>query len=194
MNRMNRHRGGTGVYVLAFLGFIAVFGIVFLTMWASYTNGEARLRNAVGAKQRDNQNQLDNTIKVISQNAQVTDAQKEAFKDIIVGNAQARAQHGGTLATMVQEAVPNLDTTSQTYRQLMNIITAARNSWTEKQTEILDLQREDDNYFDTFPSSFFVHTLAGRVKMDRVTIVTSTRTGNAFQTGVDDDTNVFNKK
>jgi hypothetical protein len=180
--------------LLAVGGVFVVILVVFFIMWMSYSNGESRTRNQIVAKQRDNQNQLDNTIKVISQNAQVTEAQKEAFKDIIVGNAQARHQNGGSLATVVHEAVPNLDTTSQTYRQLMNIITAARNGWTDKQTQILDLQREHDNYFDTQPSRFFVHTLGGRDKMDRVQIVTSTRTGTAFQTGVDDDDAVFQKK
>src|SRR4051812_33867622 len=85
---------------------ILVIGVI---MYFSYNNAEMRLRNQINAKQTDNTSQLDNTVKVISQNAQVTSEQRDALKDIIVGNAQARASGGGSLATLVHEAVPNLN-------------------------------------------------------------------------------------
>jgi hypothetical protein len=174
--------------IVVFLIFVLIFG----GMWLSASNGEARLRNQITAKQKDNTSQLDNTIKVITQNAQVTQEQREALKDVIVGNAEARATHGGSLATLVHEAVPNMDQTTATYRQLMNTITAARNSWTENQTALLDLKREHDNLIDTQPSRFFVHTMGGKEKIE-VVIVTSTRTDQSFQTGKDDNTDVFGK-
>jgi hypothetical protein len=74
----------------------------------------------------------------------------------------------------------------------MNTITAARNTWTTNQTALLDFKREHDNLIDTQPSRFFVHTLGGKDKID-VVIVTSSRTDNAFQTGQDNDTDVFQK-
>lgn len=180
---------------------IAVFGVVgvfivavfiFVVMYFSYNNSETRIRNAIGAKQRDNTSQLDNTVKVISQNAQVTSEQREALKDVIVGNAEARSSSGGSLATLVHEAVPNMDQTTQTYRQLMNTITAARNQWTENQRGLLDLSREHNNLLTLQPSAFFCVTLGGKQPIE-VTIVTSTRTEESFKTGKDDDTDLFKK-
>lgn len=174
---------GAGVIAL-------VLGIIIFCMYISYSNAEVRLRNQIKAKQTDNTSQLDNAIKVISQNAQVTDAQKEALKEIIVGNAAARATKGGSWVTMVSEAVPNLDSSTATYRQLMNTITSARNQWTENQRALLDLKREHDNLIGTFPGSLF---LSGRSPID-VVIVTSGRTKESFRTGEDNDTNVFDKR
>lgn len=177
-------------YTITTLAIIAGITIIILISWMTSSNNEVRLRNAITAKQKDNTSQLDNTLKVISQNAQVTTEQKEAIKDIIIGNAQARKGGTGTLATLVQESVPNMDQTTVTYRQLMNTITAARNTWTDNQRQLLDLKREHDNLIDMFPSSIFV---GSRGKIE-VTIVTSTKADESFKTGKDDDTELFKKQ
>jgi hypothetical protein len=174
---------------LAILGSIVAVAVLVGLMYVSYSNSEKRLRNAITAKQTDNRSELDNLQKKISQNAQVTEAQMQLIKDVVIGNSEARAQkNGGTLATFVREAVPNVDTKTST--QLMNIITSSRDSFTQRQKEILDLKREHDNIVDTFPGSLFV---GGRPKID-VVVVTSTRAEESFRTGKDDDVNVFSKK
>jgi len=156
---------------------LLVIGIMFI----SYSNKEVRLRNQIVAKQRDNQSELDNVQKKISQAVQVTDLQKQMLMDIIVGNAQARKGGSGTLATFVTEAVPNLDTS--TFQNLQNIIAGSRDAFTMRQKELLDLNREHDNLIDTWPSSMIV---GGRGKI-QVTIVTSGRAKDAFQSGEDND-------
>lgn len=180
------------IITLGFLGLVIVGAAIFGIMYLSYNNTEARLRNQIVNKQTDNKNQLDNTLKQISQTAQVTDEQMKAFKDIIVGYADARGKGGGSVVKMVTEAVPNLDTSSKTFQNLQNIIVAARNSWAANQTALLDFKREHDNCIDVQPSRFFVVTLGGKSKID-VTIVTSTRVDNAFGTGKDDDDKVFKR-
>jgi hypothetical protein len=169
-----------------------VMGAILLFWCIGLFNSEARMRNQIVAKQKDNTNEYDNTWKKISQAAQVTDAQKQALMDIIVGNSKARAGNGngGQLATFVHEAVPNIDTS--TFNQLMNIVTSARDGFTMRQKELLDFKREHDNLMDTFPGSL-LFSLLGKTKID-VTIVTSSRTEDAFKTGKDDDVDVFQKK
>lgn len=151
----------------------------------SVSNSEIRLRNALTAKQRDNQSELDNLQKKITQAAQITTAQTKALLEIIVGNAQARTQKGGTLATLVHEAVPNVDV--KVFQNLQNIVTAGRDSWTMRQKEILDLKREHDNVRTVAPGSWVV---GGRPEI-QVVIVTSDRAEEAFKTGKDNDTDVF---
>lgn len=172
------------IVVFALLGFF-IFG--YFVMSVSYKGQEARLRNAVKAKQEDNKNEFDNVWKKISQVAQVTEEQREALKDIIVGYAQGRGTGGGSLAKSVTEAVPNLDT--KVYQNLQNIITSARDGFTARQKELLDLKREHDNLIDSPISGFF---LSGVQKID-VKLVTSTRTEKSFETGKDDDDSVFRK-
>lgn len=161
---------------------LVVAGIIIATMWISISNGEVRLRNQIAAKQRDNQSELDNTQKKIGQAVQVTDLQKQFLMDVIVGNAKARTGGTGSLATLVKEAVPNVDTS--TFNNLMNIITGSRDAFTMRQKELLDLNREHDNMIDTWPSSMIVGS-RGKIQ---VTIVTSARAKDAFSTGEDNDT------
>ncbi len=171
------------------VGIIAAVGILIGGMYFTYSNAEIRQRSLVNAKQKDNQSELDNTIKTIAQSAQVTDAQTKALKEIIIGNATARKSGSGSLATMVQEAVPNLDQSTKTFQNLQNQIVAARNSWTMQQKELIDLQREHHNMLTIFPSSLFV----GSRPEIQIIIVTSDRTEESFRTGKDNDINVFGK-
>jgi hypothetical protein len=175
--------GIVGLVIVAVVGVVMVAGMYF-----SYSNTEIRQRNLIVAKQKDNQSEFDNMVKKIGQVAQVTQESMKMIKEIIVGNSTARGG-GGSLFKMVTEAVPNLDVSSQTFRDLVNIITASRDSFTMRQKEILDLKRVHDNIIDVFPSSMFV---GGRGKIS-VVIVTSTRADEAFKTGKDDNLNVFDK-
>jgi len=177
--------------LIAVIGIVSIglISILMLSgMYVSYSNTEIRQRNLLVAKQKDNQSEFDNMVKKISQVAQVSQESMKFIKDIIVGNSEARGG-GGTLFKAVHEAVPNLDVASSTFRDLVNIITASRDSFTMRQKEILDLKRVHDNIIDTFPSSLFV---GSRGKIN-VVVVTSTRADEAFKTGKDDDTNVFGK-
>jgi len=180
----------TGKYVLIGVG-VVLLAVALLIggMWVSYNNQEIRLRNTINAKSIDNRQEMDNMWKKISQAAQVTDAQKNALKEIFVAHAEARGgvSKGGAnpLMTWLQESVPHVDTT--TFNNLQNIITASRDSWTMRQKELLDLSREHNNALTLFPSSLFV---GGRPKID-VQIITSSRTEETFKTGKDDDTTVF---
>lgn len=160
---------------------------IYVCMSISYKNKEVRLRALVTAKQRDNKSEMDNMWKQISQCAEVTQAQKDALLELVVGYAQARGSGGGSLSKSVQEVVPNLD--PKVYTNLQNIITATRNGFAMRQKELLGLKAEHDILLNSPVSGFF---LAGLQPID-VTIVTSGRTERSFETGTDDDTSVFSK-
>ncbi len=180
--------GRRGWIVLASLGALAL--IVFF-IGVSASNGEKRLRNAITAKQKDNTSEFDNMWKTLQQTAQIPDRERDKLKELFVEYAQARTGNDEGQAKMmkwVTEAVPqNVD--AGLYKQLMNTIVASRRSWTDRQKEILDMKREHDNALDLFPSSLFV---GGRPRIE-VQIVTSARTGAAFDSGQDNDVDLFPK-
>lgn len=172
--------GLAGTFVLAIF--------VVIIMYFSYSNSEVRLRNAIVAKQKDNQSEMDAMWKNISQTAQVAEKDRSSLMEIFNGYATARV---GTdpktpLMNWIKESVPNIP--PGTFDKLMNIIVSQRDGFKFRQKELLDFKREHDNIIDTYPSHFFV---GGRGKID-VVIVTSTRTENVFKTGKDDDTQLFN--
>jgi len=168
---------------------IAVLGIFMIAgMFISTSNAEATLRVAIEAKQKDNTSEFDNMFKKISQVAQVSSKQMESLKEIFNGYAQARSTGGDNqLMTWVKEAIPNVDTA--TFNNLQNIITASRDSWTMRQKELIDLNREHEKMLNIFPDSAILAIL-GRKSIE-IKIVTSGRTDKAFETGKDDDTKVF---
>ena len=177
------------IMILVVAGVVGVFLILgYAGMTISYKNQEVRLRNLIKTKQTDNKNVFDSTWKKIAQSAEVTEQQKDALKEIIIGYAEARGKAGGSLANLVHEAVPNVDTS--TFNNLQNIIVSARESFTRTQRELLDYKREHDILLDSPISGWF---LSSCNKID-VTIVTSTRTEKTFESGKDDEVNVFKKK
>lgn len=160
--------------------------IVAVFFWRmSVSNQEIRLRRLIEAKQVDNLNTLDNMQKKIAQVSQVPAAAMAAIKDIVVGYADARKGGTGSLATMLTEAVPQgID--QSTFKTLINVVTASRDSYTRNQTEILDMVREHKTLITTEPSSWWV----GNRPVIEVKIVTSTKAQGAMESGVDDDINL----
>jgi len=171
---------------------ILIIGLVSLLIIAgsiggcaiSYHNTAINLESQFNAVQKDNQNQYDNMIKKIMQSSQVTSAQAEMIRNIVVEHAQARTTSGGSLMKMVTESIPNIPT--DTWTNLQNIIIASRDKFALCQTKLLDIKREHDALRQRFPSSLIC---GGRPVLE-ATIVTSTRTQQAFETGVDDDINL----
>ena len=169
-----------GAIAILVIGF--VFTLTIGIMYVNTSNSEIRLRNQIGTVQVDNQNEFDNMWKKISQVAQVTKAERASVEKIIIGYADQRTSGGsGSFINAVREALPNIDNAA--FLNLQNIIVASRDSFTNRQTQLLDLKREHDNLLMTFPGSIFV---GGREQIE-VTIVTSDRTVETFETGVDND-------
>lgn len=153
-------------------------------------NRQASLHVAIEAKIKANQAEFDNLKKKISNSAEITDAQMEKLKEIFVAHAEARTSDGGgSLAKWVTESVPNIDSSS--YKQLLNIVNASRDAWTARQSELVDMSREENTMFVTFPSNA-VLSMFGR-KPAEIVIVTSSATKEAFSTGEDNDGTVFKK-
>lgn len=171
---------------------IFVFSSVMVLGYGMSTYNRAKTLNvSYDAKYTANEASFDNMWKIIQQTASVTDAQKEALKEVLIGYAEARSagqDSGGSLMRWVQESVPNVDTT--TFNNLQNIIAGTRDTWTFNQLELVDIAREYNTMIETQPSGF-VLSLFGMERIDP-TVITSSRTDEAFATGRDDNVAVFN--
>ena len=174
------------IATLAVVGAVVLSVIVVAVMYVSTSNTEIRLRNQISAVQTDNTNEFDLMWKKIQQVAQVTQTERESVERIIIGYADERTSNSsGSFINAVREALPNID--NSTFTNLQNIIVSSRDRFANRQKQLIDLKREHDNILLTFPGSLFV---GGRPQIE-ITIVTSSRTQEAFQTGVDDNVGVF---
>jgi len=184
-------RNGT-VVVLGIVGILVLIALVGGCSVIGTYNQEVSLRATIEQKQTDNKNEMDNMKKKICQVAQVSEKAMESLKDIVCGYAEARkgGENPNLIMNWIKESVPNVDTS--TFNNLQNIIAGSRDAFTMRQKELLDLKREHDKLLRSFPSNVIL-SMFGRKPID-VTIVTSTKTEEAFKTGRDDETDVFQKK
>lgn len=165
--------------------------IVAIAVLSTYNRARG-LQVQYDSKLKANQVSFDNMWKKIQSVAEVTDHQKDALKEILIGYAQARSTGSGSgdgvLARWVQESVPNVDTT--TFNNLQNIIAGSRDSWTFSQIELIGIANEYNVMLQKQPSALILSCFSNFAKINATTI-TSTKTDATFASGHEDDAKVF---
>lgn len=165
--------------VFSFIAVTIVIAIL-LVMWAiGISNQEKSLRIAFDARIKENQTNYDNMWKTIKQKYQIKGDYAKELKEIVAATVEGRK--GGSLMKMITESVPNLD--ASIYKELMATIEGKRDYFKKAQDAQIDLKQQHDKILTLFPSSLVV---GGRPPLV-LALVTSTRTNEAFDSGVDDN-------
>jgi hypothetical protein len=182
-NRFYSRVGGTGVMLMVGGSFV----VLFLLSWLVYANGQTRTRLRLEAKQDEAKIVYDDMWKVVKETFNLTDQAQAAFTESYTKIMEAQNPREGQaqLALFINRVAPNSDF-MPLYNRMAGTIEAKRAEFKTVQTELIDAKREDDSYFREQPSGFFVSTLTGRQPM-KITLVTSTRTGEAYKSGKDDE-------
>lgn len=170
----------TKIAILAIIAFVAL--TIFYGM--SVVNKEETLRVATANQQKVCMAYFDKMWKVIHQDAKVADQYKEAFKEIYPKLIDGRYS-SGELMKWVQESNPDFNITL--YSKVMNAIEAQREGFFSEQEQLLSIKQEHDNLLVTMPSKWFL----GGVKPVEVKIITSAKTEETFQTGQENDVELF---
>jgi hypothetical protein len=180
-------------------GFLIGCGVLFAggavlligaMMWYfGIVNREVTLRNQAKAQETANQAVFDNMWKSIAQIAQVNDEYKEDFrkswKDIL--GAQSGDGRAATVNVVMNRINPKFD--SSLSKKVMTVIEGSRKEFLNNQEKLIDIKREHDNLRETVPSKWIV----GSVAELKITIITSTRTSDTFESGKDDDISIRKK-
>ena len=181
---------------LAIVGIIViVLGAIGFGMYVSYTNGEITKRNQTLAQQDVTKANYDKMFKTISQVAQVPgqfmEKSKEAFKEIYPDLMEGRYgnDRGGALMSWIQESNPNFDmgAAAKLYENVQIAVEANRQEYFVEQKKLIDLHREHKTYIEKFPARLFI----GNVEPIEITIITSSKTGGVYETGKDDEIELF---
>jgi len=167
----------------------AVFLVVVVPMWISAHNKDKSLRNLAAAQEDVCKMVFDETWKIISQQAQVADEYKEAFRQIFSELMEGRYGNarGGSLMSWITEQNPEFD--SALYIKIQSSIESQRHKYTEAQKMLRDIKLQHDDLRTKLPTSIFV---GGRPVLE-VTIVTSSKTENVYEEAKEDDINLFNR-
>lgn len=180
-----------GKIAAIFALFVALVGFGFVASVFSFHQNEVGIRVAFENKVTANQADFDNMWKTIKQVAQVPDAHKEGFREVMEGYAAARAsgKGEGSFISIMQEAVPDFTGSTELFAKVQTVVEAKREAWTTRQKELVALKAEHDLLIRQLPGSVYAAFL-GRDALE-ITIVTSGRTQEAFATGRDEDVDLF---
>jgi len=184
--------------------------VTFVSMTGWYDTA-VKLENTTIAQWKDNQNTYDAFWKTVKEVAQVPDKYKDDFKQLLVADTTAKFGPDGSKATFqwFQDRQINFD--AGLYRKVQDVIESGHQDFKRSQTELLDKQRKvadmTQSYWGgimakhySFPRELKGDTAPpkdldgdGKLTVLDYPIVTSARTQKAFQTGQDDEVQVFGK-
>ena len=185
-----RTRGKFDAKVLIIVGAVVLsfLGVYFGMKW-HYGNNDQGLRNLAAAQEEVCMIVQDETWKIIKQKAQVADQYKNAFQEIFPALMEGRYGdvRGGSLMSLIQESNPQFD--PSLYKEISISIEAQRHKWTNAQKFLRDVKLQHDNIRTMVPGKWFV----GNVPELKVKIITSTKTKEIYEKGVEDEVNVFDR-
>jgi hypothetical protein len=174
------------ISVAVILFILLIVGGWFGISYVSYNNQEIEIRNLAEAQQENNKTVYDKVWKIIKQKAGVTDKYATDFKEAYGGLMTARYGDGkNPMWSWVKEHNPNLD--ASMYKDLSASIEALRNEFQQVQKRLIDIKREHENLRKKIPSCWFV----GKRPELELDIVTSANTKEVFQTGEENDVEIF---
>jgi hypothetical protein len=157
----------------------------------SFHQSETDVRIVFENKVEANKTDFDNMFKTIQQVAQVPAAHKDAFVEVMTKYADARSsgQGEGSFLSIMNEAVPDFTGSTELFAKVQTVVEAKRESWTTRQKELISLKTEHDRIIRKGLGPIW----AGVLNRDALTlvIVTSSRTDNAFESGKDENVDLF---
>lgn len=169
---------------------ISLLALIGFSMSVNIKNREIDMREGILGQQKKTKTHHTNMWNILKEQAQVTDQYKEAFEKIFPEIIAGRYEKGdGSLMKWIQEANPDFKT--NLYEELMQSIRIERNGFINEQDRLIDMQREHTAYLRKWPNTWF---LDSSLKPVEIQIVSSTRTNEAFEKGVEDDIELFDKK
>ena len=173
------------------IGLIVVFviGIAWLSgSYFSYNNKEVALRTESEAQKGKIEGVHDKMWKIIQQKAQVSNEYAQSFDSIYTHIISGRYDKGdGSLMKWITEANPQFDTSL--YKDLSQSIEVFRTEFQHSQERMLDIVREHKTLCSTYPGKWFI----SNTTPIEYTVVSSTRSKDVMNTGLDDDVDLFKK-
>ncbi|CAM2982268.1 LemA family protein [Rariglobus hedericola] len=179
---------------ISVIGGIFAIGLLTLIIFSASIIGTYNTQKSNGllieAKEDANRVSLSTLKSKFNELGQITDAQFDQLTKLFVNYAEARtSDNAGAVLNFVKETVPNVD--QSTFKELMQIVSSTRDSFAERQRELVDLVRVYNTPLETFPSNFVLKFFGFEKKKALIVITSDTK--RAFETGIDEPATLFQK-
>lgn len=175
--------------IAIFVGVLVLVSVLFFAVnYISFYNYGVATERRLEAKLTDNRQLLARHGTQIMEMAQVNDMYRDDLIAVYTAALEGRYGEDGVSAVMtwITEQNPNVD--PQLYIRLSQRIEANRNEFYNAQTQLIDMKRGYETELDSFWSGFWLRNIHGypKLDMDSIVIVTSTRSNQIYDAGVDD--------
>ncbi len=181
----------TGI-ILGILIFLAISTFLYISSMIGIKNEEATLRVQIKKQTEVCSIRFDDMWKIIKKKAQIPEHYKDDFKDLILAdNTTTYGENGlqiGGMMNMIQKTNPTFS--PDMYKDLMQTIETEMKSFESEQKSLIALSEQHEILLTTFPGTMF---LSG-IQPIEIKLVTSGKTKKAYETGEDNDTDVFDEK
>jgi len=178
MNKIN-------VIIFSLIAMVVLGAATLIGSYFNYNNEEVSLREQAEAQRGKVEGVHDAMWKIISQKAQISQKYREGFDSIYTHIISGRYSQGdGTLMKWIKEANPNFD--ASLYKDVMDAIEVQRTLFKKEQERMLDIKRQHSTLCKTYPGRWFI-TNTSEIEY---TVVSSTRSKQTMETGIDDDVNL----
>lgn len=188
--------------------------VLVLAFWVtsiSWYNEAIKLENTMKAQWKQNQNSYDAFWKTVKETAQIPDKYKEDFKEVLVGETEAKFGEGGSSAMFQWFQDRNINFDASLYKKIQDVIESGRADFKREQQTLADKQRRYADHLESYMGGFFAgwhdfpREIAGDVAPPSdadgdglltvldYPIITSAKTKKAFAEGEDDALDVFGK-
>lgn len=172
------------VVFLAIFTFLIFAGIGIVSNGIGVYNTHIDLKTQIEAQQKANEANFDAMWKKITQVAKVSDEYKNGLKEVLAAYVAGRKKDSeNLLMDWTKEAIPTFD--ASIYKQINNVIVGSRDDFYTNQKLLIDLSRQHNKFIQKFPNNIYCKLL--HIEEIKITVVTSTKTEEAFKTGKDDN-------
>ena len=168
--------------------------LIYFSLKVSVTNTEITLREQTVHQVDVCEANHDKMFKVIAQMAKVPKEfmkqARESFKDIYPELMEGRyGNDGDMLMKWIHESNPQFDLNAfkGLYENLQIAIESNRQEFFVEQKKLIDLHREHKVYIQKFPQRIFLKDK----KEVEIVVISSTHTKQVFETGIDDNLELF---
>jgi hypothetical protein len=181
---------GKAKFVIVFALGVLLIGAGSCGTLVNLNNREVNLRIAVERCQDNLRNEYDATWKKSRQTAGVTEKYGDDFRAMYEQIGKQGSSGVGGFINVLHADNPNLP--PDTYTKLQTVIEASLDRYAREQKTLQDKKGQHDIILREFPGNI-LFSLLGRKEIE-IHIVTSTRTEDAFRTGLDDDVTLFSSQ
>jgi len=178
------------IFLISLIAMFALFSFSVIVTYININQKATFLKEDIVAKENQQKTNYDAMWKRISQIAQVNERDRQDYMTYLDKATSSGMDVSQSTWTWLKQTYPNLETNlnSKTTDELLRAISEGRDRIVNVQDELILVVNEYNKYIKDPWRTWALSSGFSEIKAN---VITSSRTENAAETGIDDDVKVF---